>query len=294
VIAVPTFAHLDVASDFLRRRIPVLVEKPLASNLEQAQCLVDLSEEQQTMLQVGHIERFNPAFQSARPLIREPRYIRSERYSPYAFRSTDIGVVHDVMIHDLDLVLQLVDSPLKRDGGVEAFGITILGGHEDCVQVRLRFENGCIADLSANRVSPETKRDMQVWSADGCVQINFAQCEVVCYSSSDLLRFGTSPLEKARQPGTNIEQLKQDVFGKYLKVDRPTVTSQDQLTIELASFIDSVQNDRPPVVDGTQALLAMRVANEILEAVARHEWNGSACGPIGPNVSLPQRRKLAG
>lgn len=294
VIAVPTFAHLDVASDFLRRRIPVLVEKPLASNLEQAQCLVDLAEEQQTMLQVGHIERFNPAFQSARPLIREPRYIRSERYSPYAFRSTDIGVVHDVMIHDLDLVLQLVDSPLKRDGGVEAFGITILGGHEDCVQVRLRFENGCIADLSANRVSPETKRDMQAWSADGCVQINFAKCEVVCYSSSDLLRFGTSPLEKARQPGTNIEQLKQDVFGKYLKVDRPTVTSQDQLTVELASFIDAVRDNRPPVVDGTQALLAMRVANEILEAVARHQWNGSAWGPIGPDASLPQRRKLAG
>lgn len=294
VIAVPTFAHRDVAGDFLRRRIPVLVEKPLASNFEQARELVELADERRTLLQVGHIERFNPAFQVAAPLIREPRYIRAERYSPYAFRSTDIGVVHDVLIHDLDLVLQLVASPLRRDGGVEAFGITILGGHEDCAQVRLRFENGCVADLSANRVSPETRRVMQVWCAGGCVQIDFTKREVLRFSPSDLLRFGPSPLEKAREPGANIDQLKQDVFGKYVQVDRPTVEAQDQLTSELSSFIDSVGNSRPVVVDGTQALDAMRVADEILTCISRHQWNGSTFGPEGPNVSVLPGRRLAG
>lgn len=294
VIAVPTFAHLDVASDFLRRRIPVLIEKPLASNLEQARQLVNLADKHETLLQVGHIERFNPALQAAKPIIQDPKYIRAERYSPYAFRSTDIGVVHDVLIHDLDLVLHLVESRLCAESGVEAFGITILGGHEDCAQVRLRFENGCIADLSANRVSPETKRAMQVWTADGCVQIDFAKRDVVHYAPSDLLRFGMSPLEKARQPGANIEQLKQDVFGKYLKIERPMVMTQDQLTAELASFVDSVTRNLPAVVDGSQALRAMRVADEILDCISRHERNGSTFGSIGPNVDVPKSRRLAG
>jgi len=294
VVAVPTFAHRDVAADFLRRHIPVLVEKPLASNFDHARQLVALAKESQTLLQVGHIERFNPAFQAAELLVHDPKYIRAERYSPYAFRSTDIGVVHDVLIHDLDLVLQLVGSPLRQPDGVEAFGITILGGHEDCVQVRLRFQNGCVADLSANRVSPETKRCMQVWSQDGCVQIDFAKREVMRVSPSDLLRFGPSPLAKAREPGANIEQLKQDVFGKYLSVDRPTIPSLDQLTAELSSFVESVDNKRPAVVDGDQALETMRVAELVLTSVATHHWSGANVGPAGPRPQLPIPLRRAG
>ncbi|OYW20849.1 MAG: hypothetical protein B7Z55_06695 [Planctomycetales bacterium 12-60-4] len=150
-VVVPTVAHLSVAADFLRARIPVLVEKPLAHNVEAGQALVDLAERHQTLLQVGHIERFNPAWKSAAPWCREPKYIRAERTSTFTFRSTDIGVVLDLMIHDLDLVLSLANSPIRS---VEALGIGVMGDHEDAVQARLVFENGCVADLTASRISP--------------------------------------------------------------------------------------------------------------------------------------------
>ncbi|MBW3540497.1 MAG: Gfo/Idh/MocA family oxidoreductase [Planctomycetes bacterium] len=156
-IAVPTRAHFAVAAEFLRRGVPAMVEKPLAADLEEAQWLVRLAEGTGSVLQVGHVERFNPAFETAAALCGTPKYIRAERVSPYAFRSTDIGAVHDLMIHDLDLILSLVESPLER---VEAFGISVLGGHEDCAQARLVFADGCIADVTANRVCPSAKRTM--------------------------------------------------------------------------------------------------------------------------------------
>lgn len=291
VIAVPTFAHLDVAGDFLRAGIPVLVEKPIASDVEQARQIVELAAEHGTLLQVGHVERFNPAMTAARPFLGEPRYIRAERFSPYAFRSTDIGVVHDVMIHDLDLVLSCVAASVER---VEAFGVSILGGHEDCVQARLTFADGCIADLSANRVSPVPRRNMQVWSAEGCVNIDFAAREVSSYGPSDTLRYGTSPLVRARQPGVNIEQLKAEVFGTYLRVDRPPVAPADALTEELRSFVECVRTRGEPLVGGNEALRAMTVADRILDSVARHRWDGHAAGAIGPFARPVELRKLAG
>ena len=160
-IAVPTSAHLSVAIDFLFRSIPVLVEKPIAQDVQQAKQLVDLADRNDTLLQVGHIERFNPAAVVASRHCGTTKYIRAERLSPYSLRSRDIGVVHDVMIHDLDLVLNLVDAPIRA---VEAFGVCIMGGNEDIVQTRLAFEGGCIADLTASRVNPTSKRSMQLWS----------------------------------------------------------------------------------------------------------------------------------
>jgi len=290
-IVVPTCEHLSVAADFLQRGLPVLLEKPLALNVEQGRILVKLAESRQTILQVGHIERFNAATQAAWPLVHAPKYIRAERWSSYPFRSMDIGVVHDLMIHDIDLVLQMVNAPLRR---VEAFGIGIMGAHEDAVQARLFFENGCIADLSASRINPSPRRAMQVWSADGCVSIDFSNGEVIAYNHSDLLRYGTSPVERARQPGADIEQLKRDVFGTFIKLHRPVVEPQDALTAELRSFIDCVVEKKTPLVDGAQALQAMMVAGEVLDSVAAHQWDGHAAGAIGPFARTLERRKLAG
>ena len=290
-IAVPTTSHLTVAADFLQRRIPVLVEKPLASNVEQAAQLVLLAENNQTLLQVGHIERFNPATQAAWKLCGPPKYIRAERLSPYVFRSTDIGVVHDLMIHDLDLVLDLVDSPIRH---IEAFGVSILGGYEDSVQARIHFENGCLADLTANRVSPIARRSMQIWSHAGCVTVDFSSREVVGYSPADTLLYGTSPLVRAKQPDADIEQLKQDVFGTFLKVTRPSVPQHDALAAELESFIGCVLRSENPLVDGRQALWAMRVAEKVLDRVATHQWDSQADGLIGPHVHTVGQRKKAG
>ena len=289
-IVVPTFAHLAVASEFLSRRIPVLVEKPLAPNLDQAQRLVDLAEEANTILQVGHIERFNPATPIAWSLCGAPKYIRAERVSPYAFRSTDIGAIHDLMIHDLDLVLDLADSPVRS---VEAFGISILGENEDTVQARVTFESGCIADVTANRVNPASSRTMQIWSARGTVTVDFTSREVVAYGPSDTLLHGISPLQRAKQPGADIEQLKGEIFGKFLNVERPAVPQTDALTAELTSFVDCVQNNRRPLVDGRIALKAMQLADQILISVRSHQWDGHAGGAIGPFARPSQHKRAA-
>ena len=278
VVAVPTQAHWGVTRDLLLRRVPVLVEKPLASDLNQARQLVMLSRQNETLLQVGHVERFNPAFVEAKKYIGTPKYIRSERYSPFAFRSTDIGVVHDMMIHDLDLILSLVQSDLIK---VEAFGVQLLGHNEDCVQARLHFRNGCIVDLSANRVSPVQKRHMQVWSCAGCTDIDFGSRDVQHYAPSDLLRFGQCPVDRARQPGVNIETLKGEVFQTYIRVEKPEVAPADALTAELTEFVSCIREDKRPQVAGEEALAALTVADRILQSVAQHQWSGDLTGPTG-------------
>lgn len=291
-VVVPTVAHRQVAGDFLTAGIPVLVEKPLAANLQQARELVDLAAEKGTLLQVGHIERFNPAFQVARDRIHNPKYIRAERTSAYTFRSTDIGVVHDLMIHDIDLVLSLVQSRLKN---VEAFGVTVMGGHEDAVQARLRFENGCIVDLTASRISPAVSRSLQAWSGAGCVTCDLHTRDVKHYAPSDKLRFGPSPLDMARQPGADIEQLKKDVFGQFVQVESLPVDASgpDALTRELSDFVACVQTNQQPHVDGVQGLAAMMVAAEVLKSVAEHQWDGRADGAVGPHPQQPAARRFA-
>jgi predicted dehydrogenase len=290
-IAVPTILHHPIALDVLRRDLPVLVEKPLTARLDEAEELVELADRRGLPLAVGHVERFNPAMQAAAPLCAGARYIRAERLSNYAFRSTDIGVVHDLMIHDLDLALSVVDSPIAR---VEAFGVSILGGHEDTVQARIAFENGTIADFTANRVCPVAKRSLQVWAADGVVSVDLSSREVVRYRPSETLLYGTPPLERAAQPGADIEQLKAAVFGTFIEVSRPTVLPGDALTAELADFVSAVTTGQRPVVDGQAALRGLQAAAEVLTAVERHQWDGHALGAIGPQIRLPQVRRKAG
>ncbi len=280
-VVVPTVAHRTVAGAFLEKGIPVLVEKPLAGNVAHARELVDLATRNKALLQVGHIERFNPAFQSAQKVIAAPKYLRCERTSTYTFRSTDIGVVLDLMIHDIDLVLSLVKSPLRR---CEAFGIGVMGQNEDAAQARLYFENGCIADLTASRISPTVSRSLTSWSATGCVTVDLHQREVKSFSPGEALLHGTPPLVRAAQPGADLEALKKDVFGHFVKMDQFPVeaTGPDALTQELREFASCVINGTQPHVDGQQALEAMIVAGKVLEQVASHQWDGNPHGAVGP------------
>lgn len=163
-IAAPTLYHHAIARSFLERGIPILVEKPITTTLAQADELVEIASAQDVPFQVGHIERFNPAFEdlTRRPLT--PKLIEAERHGPFTGRSTDIGVVLDLMIHDLDLILSLVRSPVKD---VYALGAQAFGGHEDIVNARLTFENGCVASVTASRISPRPKRKLRVWAPEG-------------------------------------------------------------------------------------------------------------------------------
>lgn len=268
-IVVPTSLHLKVGQPLLERGIPLLIEKPLAGNVADATKLVELAEQHGAVLQVGHVERFNPAMIAARRVIGPPKYIRSERLSPFPFRSTDINVVYDVMIHDIDLILDLVRSPLV---GVEAFGIGLMGAGEDIVNARLRFESGCVVDLTGSRVNPTTKRAMQVWSAIGCVAIDFQAREVTNYSPSEQLLFDRSPVERAQRPNVDVEQMKKDVFGKLIRVDQREVTAADALTLELREFVDCVRSQKKPSCDGRAALAAISVAARIQASITAHDW----------------------
>lgn len=288
VVAVPTSAHCHVAGDFLAAHVDVFVEKPIAANVEEARELVELAHRHERLLAVGHVERFNPALVAARGFLEDPKYIRAERFAPFTFRSTDIGVIHDLMIHDIDLVLDLVSAPVAD---VEAFGTGILGEHEDCVQARITFANGSVADLAANRVSPVASRRMQVWGPGGCVHLDFAAREVVRYSPGPALRFGKGPIGEARKKGADLEQLKSEIFGTYIDVHRPAIVPCDQLTEELLSFAECVRSRRAPVVDGETALAAMLIAGRILDQTAVPRW-----GPAGlPAIATaPTTRRLAG
>lgn len=264
-IAVPTGFHFRVATDFLENGIHSLVEKPLAADLSEAIQLVQLADRTGATLQVGHVERFNPAFQALQTQCDSPRYIRSERLSPFSFRSTDIGVVHDMLIHDLDLILSLVHSPVSR---VEAIGMSLMGEHEDAVQVRLIFENGCLADLSASRIHPTTRRVTTIWTATRCLDVDFGSRELTTYTPSARLSQGLCPVEQARMSGADIEKLKQDVFGSFIEVHQETTAPQDALTAEIAEFVECIRTGSTPTVTGAVALEALTVAERILGVLA--------------------------
>jgi len=264
-IVVPTGMHADVAANFLRRSTPVLVEKPLAANTEEGRMLVRLASEHRVPIQVGHIERFNPAFEALDRLVSKPRYLRAERFSPYAFRSMDISAVHDLMIHDIELCLQLAGSAVSN---VEAMGATIAGGLEDGVQARITFESGCIADLSALRVCPFFRRSMIAWTNTGCVHADLHERKVTCYRPGPRAENGERPYDLAQQPGVDIAGLKESMFTDFIAVEHPEIPAGvDALTAELADFLQAVRTGESPRVDGRRGLAALDVADRILEAV---------------------------
>jgi predicted dehydrogenase len=286
IIAVPTMYHHTVAGDFLRRGVPILVEKPLALNTKQAKDLATLSDRYGALLQVGHIERFNPAFEALleRPL--RPKYISCQRFGPYSGRSTDIGVVLDLMIHDLDLLLAWVRSTVAK---VEAFGISVLGGHEDMATARLAFTEGCIADLSVSRIAPSPVRTLTAWGPEGFVGVDFARRCLTLVQPSDALcqhRRGLRPFDLA-----GIVTLKQDLLGCHLQTQELNCDTCDQLTRELQEFLRCVRTRTRPRVSGEEGLAAIALASRILQSIQTHAWEGRVDGPRGPQ-DLPEPQGL--
>jgi predicted dehydrogenase len=277
VIAVPTSLHHAVARAFLERGIPLLIEKPLTASLAEADELIELANRQQTTLQVGHIERFNPAYEELLRRPMQPRYIECLRAGPYTGRSTDIGAVLDIMIHDLDLVLNLVGAPCRH---VEALGVSVMGGHEDLAHARLTFANGCLANLTASRVNPQQARTMRVWSPEGFAALDFAARTLTLAQPSPALRLHGLP-------ATARATLKDDLFTRHFPMREVScATGSDQLTCELEDFVAAVRLGRPPRVTGQAGRDALAVADAILHSIRTHQWNGSPDGPTGP-TNLP-------
>jgi predicted dehydrogenase len=283
-IVTPTSLHAGIAAEFLRRGIAVLVEKPLAASITEADMLVHLAERHGAILQVGHIERFNPAFEELQRRPLQPKWIRAQRLGPFSGRSTDIGVVLDLMIHDLDLILTLVQSPVRS---VEALGMSVFGSREDVANARLHFVNGCVAEVTASRVNPTTQRTMQIWAPEGFVDVDFAQRKVTLVQPSEAVRRnGLNPAQL--DPGSR-GRLREELFTRHLETTMIDGQAQDQLTCELTEFVDCVRSGRRPRVTGAEARAALAVAERILFALEHHSWDGSAEGSKGPhNVPMPQ------
>ncbi|WP_435016200.1 Gfo/Idh/MocA family oxidoreductase [Tundrisphaera sp. TA3] len=282
-VAVPTKAHREVAGAFLERGIPALVEKPLAATLSEAEELVALADRNATTLMVGHIERFNPALSTLDGLAIRPKYIAAERMGVYTFRSTDIGVVLDLMIHDIDLVLSMVHSPVKS---VSAVGVGVFGvGGEDVANARIEFEDGCIANLTASRASFQAVRKMRLWAAEGYVTLDFATKLGTIVRPSDRLRRGEVDLDGLDL--TKPADVKERIFGKILRVDQVQGEGREPLALELEDFVHAVRSGSRPRVTGADALRSIRLADQILRSLNAHGWEGQLDGPHGPS-ELPE------
>ena len=286
VFASPTGLHYDLAKQLLEAGVHLLVEKPLCSDSADAEALVALARRRNLVLQVGHVERFNPAFTAAVEHVKNPKYIDAVRASAYTFRSTDVGVVLDLMIHDIDLILSLVKSRVRS---VEAMGISVVGGHEDVANARIAFECGCVANLSASRVSYETVRRMQLWSMQGFCSIDFAGRSLSSVRPSAMLLLREFDVDLLTPE--EIEHQRQNFAGEHLPREVRQFEAVDALALEIEDFIDSIQNRREPRVTGDAGRDAVSVAEEILDHIHEHAWDSTQDGPAGPRA-LPRRHTI--
>ncbi len=282
IVATPTTMHFDVARELLLGGIHVLVEKPITTTVAEAQELVNLAERQQLVLQVGHIERFNPAFTAVRSRLADPKYITARRLSTYTFRSTDISVVLDLMIHDIDAVLNLTKSPITH---IEAVGIAVLSKEADIVDARLHFASGCIANLTTSRVSYETIRSMQVFTDECCAAIDFGarQARLMSPTAEVLMRqFDVEALSAEQK-----NYLRENLFTELLAKSEVPVTNCNAMEQEQLDFTRAIRTSSEPQVTGADGRDALAVAQDILEQVNAHQWDRSMNGRRGP-LAMPQ------
>ena len=273
----PTRYHHAVAVDLLSHGVHVFVEKPITLNVGDADDLIAAAEDKGLVLQVGHVERFNPALVAAQPHISEPKYIEAARSGPYSCRSTDIGVVLDLMIHDIDVALALVDDEVIT---VQALGAAVFGPNEDWAQARLTFAGGCVANLSASRVGWQAQRSMQVVCRDCTAQIDFGAKTAKLMQPSSAVLAGEidvnllSPEERSR--------VKAHLFTDYLTLTDLPVAETNALLEEQREFVSAIRGERAVRVTGQAGRRALDVAERILTDIAAHRWDGSTEGPIGP------------
>lgn len=278
-IATPTSYHHSVAADFLNHGVAVLVEKPICKTVAEADELILLADKKGVPLQVGHIERFNPAFEELvrRPI--QPKFVEAERHGPFTGRSIDIGAILDLMIHDLDLLLALDGTSAKN---VSAVGASVFGGHEDMVNARIEFESGCVAHITASRIAARPKRRMRIWAPEGYAGIDFVTRKVSLVQPSEELRH--RGLRADTMDAQTKARLKDEIFGRHLEV--LTVGGNrkwDQLTSELRHFVECVRQNSKPRVTGRDGREALALAERILEATRNHAWTSQPDGPTGPN-----------
>jgi predicted dehydrogenase len=248
-VAVPTIRHLSAARQLMEAGVDVLIEKPVTTSLAEADELIRLAEKHDRIVQVGHLERFNPAVRAALPVITRPMFFEVHRLSVFTPRSLDVDVVLDLMIHDLDIVLSIVNSPVKE---VRAVGLPILSGKVDIANVRLEFESGCIANFTASRVSTERVRKLRFFQPKQYVSLD--------YGRQDVLVFTMGADGASGAPSVNPQ----------IEIAKLPTTNEEPLHAELKSFLESVKRRSPPAVTLEDGRRALAVALDVVAAIRAH------------------------
>lgn len=264
-VVTPTNTHFELSSRLLEKHKHVLVEKPMTDEAESAAELVRLARQNNCLLQVGHVERFNPVFKYLETVATEPRFIETHRLSPYPARSTDVGVVLDLMIHDLDVVLAFVKSPVIS---VDAVGIPVLSKSEDIANARLRFGNGCVANLTVSRISPERMRKIRVFSGGAItsyISLDYRAQEGFIYRVAREGEEESSLLKKLLH--SKDSTIVSEFAGRRIVREPVPITKEEPLKLELEHFIDCVQAHRAPEVSGESAKKALDLAFEITRQI---------------------------
>ncbi|NOG52728.1 MAG: Gfo/Idh/MocA family oxidoreductase [Planctomycetes bacterium] len=263
-ICVPTVAHLEVARPFIEAGTACLIEKPLASSVDEAAQLAELAATHNATLQVGHIERFNPA---VRALSRHgdlvPRFIEVHRVSPMTFRSVDVGVVFDMMIHDLDVILMLAGA---EPAAIQSAAVSVLGASEDVCNARLEFPNGCVANVTASRLALKTERKLRLIADDAYVSIDYAKKNgVMIRRTANAEQLDAVRAELAA--GADMSDLD---YMSLINVDTLDIDDEDQLQMELTDFLESYRTGRRPTVDVQAGFAAVRTAQRIVDTARQH------------------------
>jgi predicted dehydrogenase len=271
-IATPTTTHFEIAKPLLLNGKHVFVEKPMTSDTAQAAELVQLAQQNNCVLQVGHVERFNPVFKYLESAAPEPRFIECHRLSPYPARSTDIGVVLDLMIHDLDVVLAFVKSPVTS---VDAVGIPVLSRSEDIANARLRFANGCVANLTVSRVSPERMRKIRVFSGGATpsyISLDYRAQEGFIYRIARDGEHESSALAKLLALAGSHASVVSEFAGKKIVREPVPIAKDEPLKLELQHFVECAREKQTPMVSGESAKRALDLAFEITSQIQSQKF----------------------
>jgi len=279
VVAAPTCLHAAVSLPLLSQGLDLLIEKPIAADVREAQQITAAADRHGRIVAVGHVERFNPAWKMAVERCGRMVAVESARLAPFTFRSLDVGVVLDLMIHDIDLVLSLEPGKLTR---VEAQGLVATGGHEDAVRARLAFSSGLIADLSASRIHPTLSRRVSLWGTQGVVAVDFNAKTVEVVAPSPAVQHGT--FDAAAVPPTDRAALKDRFFTDILPRETLAVPEANAIACEHDNFLAAVRSRRPALVPAAAGAAALEIAMRVLD--------GLSCTRLGsdrPAVSTPSR-----
>lgn len=286
VVAAPTGRHSAVSLPLLEAGIDLLIEKPIAATVEEARGIVTTARRCGRTVAVGHVERFNPAWQMAVSRAGKIVSIESLRLAPFTFRSMDVGVIHDLMIHDIDLVLSLEPGRLER---VDAQGLHATGGHEDAVRAQLVFSSGLVASLTASRIHPTLRRGLTLWSSEGVVSVDFHAKAVEVVSPSAAVRSGEFVASDV--PVEQRAAMKEAFFTDVLPRETLAIPEANAIASEHDDFLGALREGRQPLVPATAGAAALEIANRVVDSLHTTTLGG---GHLPSTVPLPSRLRRTG